>query len=262
VHFRQKGWLAIAKLRDAVKNYLAHFSAKGVLLKIKFVGNTEILKGGPLRSGLETSSTVVPLAMFKSKKTLPWFLRFYQRRSKRQTQTCSSTFCDRTRDYPTQSVLQQLLRKPEVSGQLFNNVFNSECVKPETNTRQFNINEDQLCRSRKKVIFPQKALNSENNWMFVVNVANFTQSVEIDECQGFGFGDGDDEVFGSCLYSGSQGNDPGSTSCRQLYRQHRLLALNGANKLEVDSFKLPSACACFTASNPFPEFRSSRPRQG
>ena len=97
MHFRQKGWLAIAKLRDAVKNYLAHFSAKGVLLKIKFVGNTEILKGGPLRSGLETSSTVVPLAMFKSKKTLPWFLRFYQRRSKRQTQTCSSTFCDRTR---------------------------------------------------------------------------------------------------------------------------------------------------------------------
>jgi len=188
--------------------------------------------------------------------------RFYQRRSKRQTQTCSSTFCDRTRDYPTQSVLQQLLRKPEVSGQLFNNVFNSECVRPETKTRQFNINEDQLCRSRKKVIFPQKALNSENNWMFVVNVANFTQSVEIDECQGFGFGDGDDEVFGSCLYSGSQGNDPGSTSCRQLYRQHRLLALNGANKLEVDSFKLPSACACFTASNPFPEFRSSRPRQG
>ena len=76
----------------------------------------------------------------------------------------------------------------------------------------------QLCSSRKKVIFPQKALNSQNKWMwdmfvmiywwcsrwstfqlgligfikwiysygsfrFVVNVDNFTQSVEVDECQ-------------------------------------------------------------------------------
>lgn len=188
--------------------------------------------------------------------------RFYQRRTKRQTQECSSTFCDRTRDYPTQRVLQELLQRREVSGQLFNAVFNSECKKFEANTRQFNINEDQLCSSRKKVIFPQKALNSQNKWMFVVNVGNFTQSVEVDECQGFGFGGGDDDGFGSCLYSGSQGNDPGSTSCRQLYREHRLLALNGANNLEVDSFKLPSACACYTASNSFPEFRISRPRQG
>merc|ERR1712037_13845 len=126
------------------------------------------------------------------------------------TQECSSTFCDRTRDYPTQRVLQELLQRREVSGQLFNAVFNSECKKFEANTRQFNINEDQLCSSRKKVIFPQKALNSQNKWMFVVNVGNFTQSVEVDECQGFGFGGGD---------------DPGSTSCRQLYREHRLLAL-------------------------------------
>merc|ERR1711971_977883 len=151
---------------------------------------------------------------------------------------------------------------PQSLSQNFREPTNSGCPKAEANTRQFNINEDQLCSSRKKVIFPQKALNSQNKWMFVVNVGNFTQSVEVDECQGFGFGGDDDDDFGSCLYSGSQGNDPGSTSCRQLYREHRLLALNGANNLEVDSFKLPSVCACYTASNPFPEFRIARPRQG
>jgi len=184
------------------------------------------------------------------------FRRFYQRRTKRQTQECSSTFCDRTRDYPTQRVLQKLFQRREVSGQLFNEVFNSECKKAEglTRRRGFNINEDQLCRSKKKVIFPQKALNLKNNWMFVVNVGNYTQSVEIDECQDFGFGGGDDNDFGSCRYGDSQGNDPESTSCRQLYREHRLLALNGANSLEVDSFKLPSGCACYTAQNSFPEF--------
>ena len=67
-------------------------------------------------------------------------------------------------------------------------MFNSQCAAPDTSaiagsTRQFSINEEQvsrlvprdrcfqltflsqLCRSAKKVVFPQKALNTDNKWM-------------------------------------------------------------------------------------------------
>merc|ERR1712088_71044 len=51
--------------------------------------------------------------------------------------------------------------------------------------------------------------------------------------------------FGSCQYSGSPGNDPDLTVCRQLFTSHKLLALSTEGQLVVDSFQLPSACACF-----------------
>ena len=47
---------------------------------------------------------------------------------------------------------------------------------------------------------------------FIVNVGNYSQSVEVEECQGAATPEGGQ--FGSCLYSGSEGNDPYTTSCR------------------------------------------------
>ena len=126
----------------------------------------------------------------------------------------------------------------------------------------------QLCSSRKKVIFPQKALNSQNKWMWEFhchhchhhhkkyqwsflglwwmlatspNPLRLTSArwdhshhffiiiiviVIINLSQGFGYGGGADDEFGSCLYSGSQGNDPGSTSCRSEMQQNNFLLLH------------------------------------
>merc|ERR1712165_339821 len=61
--------------------------------------------------------------------------------------------------------------------------------------------------------------------------------------------------FGSCLYSGAVGNNPALTSCKQLYTEHKLLALSADGQLVVDSFKLPSACACFYKEDFVLEFR-------
>merc|ERR1711982_89616 len=63
------------------------------------------------------------------------------------------------------------------------------------------------------------------------------------------------EDFGSCLYSGAHGNNPALTSCKQLYTEHKLLALSSDGQLVVDSFKLPSACACFYKEDFVLEFR-------
>ena len=56
---------------------------------------------------------------------------------------------------------------------------------------------------------------------------------------------GSDSEFGSCLYGGSYGYDPSRTSCRQIFTEYKLLALSHSSQLEVDRFKLPSACACY-----------------
>lgn len=86
----------------------------------------------------------------------------------------------------------------------------------------------------------------DNQWRFVVNIDNFTQSIEVEECkESFGFSQGSDDDFGVCLYSGSEGNNPGLTSCKQVYTEHKLLALTDVGQLEVDRFMLPSACACY-----------------
>merc|ERR1711982_307998 len=128
---------------------------------------------------------------------------------------------------------------------------------------------EQLCYGVPKVIFPRQAKNLKDEWKYIVNIENYTQSVEIEECFNFdilgdetstvspGISDDDSNVkfeteiseapdrFGSCLYSGATGNNPSLTSCQQLYPQHKLLALSSDGQLVVDSFKLPSACACF-----------------
>ena len=132
-----------------------------------------------------------------------------------------------------------------------------------------------------KVIFPRQAKNLKDEWKYIVNIENYTQSVEIEECYNPDSFDSEDEAttatpgifeddsnvqfetetpqvpdrFGSCLYSGAVGNNPGLTSCQQLYTQHKLLALSTDGQLVVDSFKLPSACACFYKEDFVLEFR-------
>ena len=62
----------------------------------------------------------------------------------------------------------------------------------------------------------RKALNMKNEWKFVVNIDQFQQAVEVVEC-----GAGQTSPSQSCLYSGSLGNNPGLTSCRQIFTQHK-----------------------------------------
>ena len=68
---------------------------------------------------------------------------------------------------------------------------------------------------------------------------------DLSECEDNYDDFGSNSEFGSCLYGGSYGADPGRTSCRQIFTEYKLLALSSNSRLEVDRFKLPSACACF-----------------
>ena len=197
-------------------------------------------------------------------------------------QACgTSSYCQETEveEYPSDFVLRALRQNNDLNPEVFAQLFDSGC-RTDVQAR-FLIDEEQLCYGKTKVIFPRQAKNLKDEWKYIVNIENYTQSVEIEECYNPDIFDSEDETttatpgifeddsnvqfetetpqvpdrFGSCLYSGAVGNNPGLTSCQQLYTQHKLLALSTDGQLVVDSFKLPSACACFYKEDFVLEFR-------
>jgi len=183
-----------------------------------------------------------------------------------------NSYCESEEDYPDNIILRALEKNKELSVDLFQQLYDSKCKDP-IQTRGFNIDEEQLCYGIPKIIYPRKAKNLDEKWRYVVNIDNYTQSVEIEECHNFNdydeeepsagdsvqFGEKKEPTdFGVCLYSGAQGNNPDLTVCRQIYTEHKLLALDPEKgQLLVDSFKLPSACACFVREDFILEFRSN-----
>ena len=190
---------------------------------------------------------------------------------------CVGNYCEEENEkYPTEIVLKALEANEDLNPDLFGQLFDTQCTPAGIKTRFFNIDEEQLCYGVPKIIFPRQAKNLKDEWKYIVNIENYTQSVEVEECFNYNTNSSDDddddsvkagdgevqfdnvevvEEFGSCLYSGAPGNNPGLTSCRQLFTEHKLLSLSADGQLVVDSFKLPSACACFFKEDFILEFR-------
>ena len=246
-------------------------------------------------------------------------IRFGERRRRevsvlRPAAACGpGSYCeaaDTADSYPGDIVLKAVLENTELNPAIFSQLFDSGCRTAGLQGR-FLIDEEQLCYGVPKVIFPRQAKNLKEEWRYIVNIENYTQSVEIEECfdhnapfldtsdiapledededseeeedseEDDSDEDDSDEQedeseeesseedetvqfeaprsapaeFGSCLYSGAVGNNPALTSCKQLYTEHKLLALSADGQLVVDSFKLPSACACFYKEDFVLEFR-------
>merc|ERR1712126_467654 len=173
------------------------------------------------------------------------------------------TFCEEEQSYPNTTILWELNQNPDLSNTLFLQLFDSQCQGNEIGTRgSFSIGEEQLCIGSTKVVLPKVAKNLKEEWRYVVNIENYTQSFEVEECHNrthlrdVPIQGNQDNDYGSCMYSGSDGDNPEFTSCRQLYTEHKLLSLTTEGQLEVDSFMLPSACACYVSKDiDFIEFR-------
>ena len=117
-------------------------------------------------------------------------------RDRSRNSSCSGNFCSAPSDYPDLVTRSLLAKNPAVSSTLFKQVFDDRCSTVSENiggdligTRQFftSASDEQLCTGRQKIIFPRKALNLRNEWVFVVNIDNFTQAVEIEECSAGSF---------------------------------------------------------------------------
>ncbi|XP_059099356.1 uncharacterized protein LOC131893375 [Tigriopus californicus] len=93
------------------------------------------------------------------------------------------------------------------------------------------------CASRTETV-PRyaRAKNIEGNWKYLVQRPNGdVQQVEITVCA---------NPNAVCLNSLDSPDGPNSVTCRQLYRNQKLLAVNASGLVEVDTFQLPSACVC------------------
>lgn len=89
-------------------------------------------------------------------------------------------FCARSRNYPDKEYLTDLLEDEYPNLAEF---FNEPIYPEEVSYRKGNEpGEESLCRSRTRSIYPEKAFNKDRDWLFIVNLPNYRQSVRIEEC--------------------------------------------------------------------------------
>lgn len=90
-----------------------------------------------------------------------------------------TTFCERIENYPTAEVDSML---QENSGQ-YKELFGTDVVPSFIGSRFDGEEEEEaLCASRIRLIFPRAGLSVDNTWRFIVNQSNYTQGVRVDEC--------------------------------------------------------------------------------
>jgi hypothetical protein len=101
------------------------------------------------------------------------------------------------------------------------------------------IQESDLCDSSQKYVYPKKAKSVDGVWHYIINTDEYRQGITIETCLSVVKG-------GSCMYGGSEGLDPSSTVCKQLYSSHFLLALSPNGTVSLEEFSIPSSCGCYT----------------
>lgn len=90
-----------------------------------------------------------------------------------------STFCERIDNYPT-TEFKSILKE----GNKYDELFGSDLVNPISIGNRFGEVEDeeQLCASQIRLVYPQAGVNQDNTWRYIVNQSNYTQGVRVEEC--------------------------------------------------------------------------------
>ncbi|XP_017793287.1 PREDICTED: protein spaetzle-like [Habropoda laboriosa] len=136
------------------------------------------------------------------------------------------TFCEQVSDYPSSFVRDAI--KNDRSLQNYANVDSLDFT--------FRINTastESLCVATEQIVYPKTAQNANKQWLYVLNVANFTQGVRIETCM--------QEDQGCNIIGGfAEGY---VTTCKQKYIHRQLAAIvDGAVSHEL--FRFPASCCC------------------
>ncbi|KAK4880928.1 hypothetical protein RN001_004247 [Aquatica leii] len=147
--------------------------------------------------------------------------------------TCSHPyFCEDVSSYPYEHVRSILNEHKELD--IFFNV-DEEPIENRIFSREDNF----LCPSIQRMIFPQLLLNKDNQWKYVVNQGSeYRQGIRIETCLQ------DNQkcslVEVPLLYT---------TICKQKFTYRKMLSLTGEGEPEGDIFVLPTACCCSYTKN-------------
>ena len=136
----------------------------------------------------------------------------------------NSSFCEYSSDYPRDvnidlnllqnSLIQAKIFDPNTSRQKNNN------FTVQTRFGFGNSEKVRACRVKRRQIFPTKARNVKGEYLFIVNDAKYTQSVEIEQCQ----------EEGEPCRTDRDAPFSGQTVCRQKYATYKLYAISGMGR--------------------------------
>ncbi|XP_076240525.1 spaetzle domain-containing protein [Calliopsis andreniformis] len=97
-----------------------------------------------------------------------------------------------------------------------------------------NPEEEPLCVSTEQVVFPKSGMTKNEEWKYIVNHGNLTQSVRIEICL---------EENKPCRVI--EGFAEGYVSmCRQKYIYRQLFAVAEDGSIVRESFRFPASCCC------------------
>lgn len=90
-------------------------------------------------------------------------------------------YCTHVRNYPDKRYLEGLIKQKFPNLETF---FSEDLILPQNiSHRMANApNEEYLCKSRSRVIYPESGVNKDYDWLFIVNLPNYKQGVRIEEC--------------------------------------------------------------------------------
>ncbi|XP_065371998.1 protein spaetzle-like isoform X2 [Calliphora vicina] len=155
--------------------------------------------------------------------------------------TNGKPFCTQLRNYPEKSHLEQIIK------QRFSNLesfFGEDLVLPQNISQRMNNepNEEFLCKSRVRVIYPQAGVDREYNWLVIVNIPKYKQGIRIEECINEGSTCGEN--------TGLSLPNRYKATCKQSYIYRSLVAYTSDDTVIKEQFKMPSCCKCVLRTDP------------
>lgn len=88
----------------------------------------------------------------------------------------SRSFCTKVNNYPDLSGLKDVLARR------FANFFSDEQQPTEVGLR-INDDEQYLCNSHVRLLYPKSGLRVDSTWQYIVNTDDFKQGILIEECE-------------------------------------------------------------------------------
>jgi len=162
----------------------------------------------------------------------------------------NNNICDPTSEYPTNKIFKALKVTSKTTAKLIKSLTKPSPGPSVDEDTQISLRfgghgrdnditmEDNVCQTEKRRITPRGALNTEGEFMWILNEQkgehqNYVQVVETTLCR---------ESGSECLSGQIYGH---RTRCKQEYTEHKLLALDRAGEeLIIDTFRFPSCCTC------------------
>ncbi|KOC60739.1 Protein spaetzle, partial [Habropoda laboriosa] len=138
------------------------------------------------------------------------------------------TYCEDTPHYPTEIILLALEKNPQLRDYANSDEMD---IYPQS---EYEPEEEPLCVSAEKIIFPKLGVTKDSEWKYIVNHENLVQSVRIETCL-------EQEKPCRVIEGFAEGY---YTKCKQKYIYRQLLAVTTDGSINHESFRFPASCCC------------------